>query len=207
MDERKNQRIYRAWAPVYDLVMQPVYGRERRRAIELLSLQTGEKVFIPGIGTGLDLPLLPADVKVCGIDLNPDMLAKAQEKAKGRPVSLSIMNAQALEFPDESFDAAILNLILSVAPDGAAVFQETWRVLRQGGRMVIFDKFLPEASSLTPLRGLIGRVVRLIGTDPNRRLSELLGNTSGLVMECNQPSLLNGQYRILLLRKTKEEHV
>ena len=93
------------------------------------------------------------------------------------------------------------SLILSVVPDGAAAFREAWRVLRPGGRAVIFDKFLPEAGRLSLLRRAIGAVLRVLGTDPNRRLSQLIAGAPGLVVERNEPSLLRGQYRIVLLRK------
>lgn len=201
MTNARNDAIYRAWAPVYDLVMRPVYGGARRRAIEILALQPGEHVLIPGVGTGLDLPLLPAGVHVTAADINPAMLARARTKIRERDVNLVVADAQALQFPDASFDAVILNLILSVVPDGAAASREAWRVLRPGGRAVIFDKFLPERASLSPLRRAAGWAIRLIGTDPNRRLSDMIGGAPDLRVERDEASLLGGQYRIVLLRK------
>lgn len=201
MNDKRNLTTYRIWAPVYDLVMRPVYGRARRRAIELLNLQPGEKVFIPGVGTGLDFPLIPPGVQVTGVDITPSMLEKARARANGLDVTLGVMNAQKLDFESDTFDAVILNLILSVVPNGATAFQEAWRVLRPGGRAVVFDKFLPEANQLSPLRRLLGSVIRIIGTDPNRRLSDVLNGVPGLAVERDEPSLLKGQYRIILLRK------
>ena len=184
MDNWRNQTIYKLWAPVYDKIMGQFAGKARRRAIELLNLHTGESILLSGVGTGLDLPHIQAGVKVTGIDLSPAMLRKAKDKAKGRDVSLLEMNAQALEFPDGGFDAVILNLILSVVPDGAAAFREAWRVLRHG----------------------IGKIISLFGTDPNRRLSEIMGSPADMTIECNEPSLLHGQYRIVLLRKQCKSH-
>jgi phosphatidylethanolamine/phosphatidyl-N-methylethanolamine N-methyltransferase len=158
-------------------------------------------VIVTGVGTGLDLPALPSGAHITGVDLSPAMLAQAKRKAAGRAVTLVVMDAQKLEFPDARFDVAVLNLILSVVPDGNAAFRETWRVLRPGGRAVIFDKFLPDAGQLSPLRRAVGAIIRSIGTDPNRRLGELIGGVSGLVVERDEPSLLRGQYRIVLLRK------
>ncbi len=201
MNDERNQTIYKWWSPIYDKVMGPFAGRARQHAIELLKLRAGESVLLSGVGTGLDLPHLPAGVKAVGIDLSPEMLHKAREKVNGHDVTLREMNAQALDFHDGRFDAIILNLILSVVPDGAAAFREAWRVLRPGGRAVIFDKFAPEGGRISALRRGAGKIISLFGTDPNRRLSEITGSTPDLTIECDEPGLLRGQYRIVLLYK------
>jgi phosphatidylethanolamine/phosphatidyl-N-methylethanolamine N-methyltransferase len=170
MINRRNLAIYRLYAPVYDAVMRPLMNSARRRAIDHLQLQAGERVLISGAGTGLDLPLIPADVLITAIDLSPAMLDRARHKAAGREVTLLEMDAQALKFADGTFDAVILNLIVSVVPAGAAAFREAWRVLRPGGRAVIFDKFLSENVTLSPLRRILGKVMAALGTDPNRRI-------------------------------------
>ncbi len=202
MNNPTNLRTYRLWAPIYDWIMRPVYQRARQRSLAVLDLRPGERVLIPGIGTGLDLPLLPEGVIVTGVDLSPAMLDKARAKIGGRDITLLEQDASRLPLPDASQDAAICHLVLSVVPDGAAVLREAWRVLRPGGRVVIFDKFLPPQATLTPRRRLIGRLVRLIGTDVNRRLDDMLGGLEHLRIERDEPSLLDGQYRIVLLRKT-----
>ncbi len=204
MNAERNQTLYTLWAPIYDKVMGPFAGKARRHAIELLNLRAGESVLLVGIGTGLDLPYLPRGARVTGIDLSPDMLRKAQAKASGLDIHLLEMNAQALVFPDTSFDVVILNLILSVVPNGASAFREAWRVLRPGGRAVIFDKFASEDGRISALRRGLGKIIALFGTDPNRRLSDILGQPSDLTIEHNEPSLLRGQYRIVLLHKCVE---
>lgn len=55
------------------------------------------------------------------------MLEKARAKTTGTNITLAVMNAQALQFQDNVFDVVILNLILSVVPDGAATLRESWR--------------------------------------------------------------------------------
>jgi len=204
LDKENNRRIYRAWAPVYDLVMGPFSGRARKQAIKLLDLQPGEQLLIPGIGTGMDLALIPPGVSVVGVDISREMLTKAHLRIDGRHVTLLEMDAQALDFADGSFDAVLFNLILSVVPDGAAAFREAWRTLRPGGRAVIFDKFLPENSELTPSRRRVGRIVSAFGTDLNRRLSDIIGVVPGLVIEQDVASLLGGLYRILRLYKQSQ---
>ncbi|MBI5667162.1 MAG: methyltransferase domain-containing protein [Chloroflexi bacterium] len=201
MDNQHNLCIYRLWSPVYDTLFKAISHGGRQRAVALLDLKPGEKLLIPGIGTGLDLLYLPAAITVVGGDLSPAMLAKARAKAAGRDVTLCEMDAQKLDFPDASFDAALFSLLLSVVPDGAAALREGWRVLRPGGRVVIFDKFLPEQARLTPARQLIGGLIRSLGTDPNRRLSDLLRGLPGLTLSYDEPNLFGGQYRVIRLDK------
>jgi hypothetical protein len=66
---------------------------------------------------------------------------------------------------------------------------------------VIFDKFAAEAGRISALRRGMGKIIALFGTDPNRRLSEMMGSPTDLAIERDEPSLLHGQYRIVLLRK------
>ena len=75
------------------------------------------------------------------------------------------------------------------------------RVLRPGGRAVIFDTFLPEGAALSYIRRAIGSIIRSLSTDPNRRLGDVLVAEGMRLIVHNQPSLLGGQYRIVLLRK------
>lgn len=193
--------LYRLYAPVYDLAMRTQFARARARAIELLELQPGERVLLPGVGTGLDLELLPADVRVSAADLSPAMMQRARARGRRGAVMFEIMDAMALAFGTGVFDAVLLSLIVSVVPDGRAAFAEAWRVLRPGGRLVIFDKFLPEGRPLTPLRRAVGGVIAWLGTDPNRRLGDVVTPETLAAIEVDEPSLFGGQYRIVRLRK------
>lgn len=198
---KPNQAIYRFYAPVYDHLFGPLLNTCRRQSVQWLALCPGERLLIPGVGTGLDLPLIDANVHVTGVDISLDMLRQAAKKPSAAVVDLQQMDAQALDLPVESFDAVLLNLILSVAPDGGKVLREAWRMLRPGGRIVIFDKFLPEDRALSPFRAALGTLIRLAGTDPNRCFSEMLTHIPEAQVIRNQPSLLCGQYRLILLRK------
>ncbi len=200
MNNQRNLTVYRLYAPVYDWLMRPLFHTARQRAIELLQLQPGERLLISGAGTGLDLPLIPPGVRVTAVDLSPSMLQKGREKGDGR-ADFALMDAQQLGLAAASFDAVALNLILSVVPDGAAAFAEAWRGLRPGGRAVIFDKFLAEDGRLSPLRRAIGRLITRLGTDPNRRLSDILAPSETICIEHNEASIMRGQYRIVLLNK------
>jgi len=200
MRNSTNRLIYRLWAPVYDRVFDRMYRRGRRRALKLLQLRPGDCVLIPGVGTGLDLPAIPEGVDVIGIDISPAMLRRARSKVRAG-IRLAVMNAQGLALPDASVDAVLCNLVLSVVPDGQAAMREAWRVLRPGGRVAIFDKFLPDAAPLTVRARVIGQVASMVGTDVNRRFSDILAGLVDLRIITDEPIAVRGRYRAILLEK------
>ncbi len=204
LTNRRNRLIYRLWSPVYDLVLGRFFAPGRRRALELIDLQPNERVLLAGVGTGADLPLLPPGVCAVGVDLSAEMIghARGRRLAGGVTVSLVLGDAQRLPLCDGAFDAVILNLILSVVPDARLCLHEALRMLKPGGRIVIFDKFRPEAGQLGTARRRLNRLTLLFGTDITRRLSDILGGTLCTVLH-EERSILSGAYRVILLEKPK----
>lgn len=200
MSNPVNQSVYPIYAPIYDRLFGTVMKKTRQRSVNLLSLQPGDYLLIPGIGTGLDLAYISAGVQVTGTDISPAMLSEAKRKSY-EGLKLMEMDAQTLQFPDSSFNAVLLNLILSVVPDGKKCLQEAWRVLRPSGRIAIFDKFLPDHSRLTFSRGLLGGLIRQLGTDPNRRFGEMAKIIPEAIIVIDESAMLHGQYRVILLKK------
>jgi len=139
-----NRLRYTLIAPLYDAVVR--VASQRRRSISLLELRPGERLLISGSGTGADLPYVPPDVEVHAVDITPAMVERTRRRAAalGREVEARVGDAQALDYPDAWFDAVVLHLIVAVAPDGRRVLEEAARVLKPGGRAVVFDKFAPE---------------------------------------------------------------
>jgi phosphatidylethanolamine/phosphatidyl-N-methylethanolamine N-methyltransferase len=205
MTNRWNQFIYRLWAPVYDLLFDHLlFAAGRRRMFELLQLRGKERVLLVGIGTGADLAYLPQEIQAVGVDLSLEMLLKAKKKLSGTGSKFLIRaDAQYLPVQDASFDVVILSLILSVVPDGQACWRESLRALRPGGRAIIFDKFLPDHQNANPIRTILNMGAKLLGTDINRRLGEMLAGTK-YTISVNEPSLLNGMYRIILIQAPEE---
>jgi ubiquinone/menaquinone biosynthesis C-methylase UbiE len=201
MTNRGNQLIYKVWAPFYDALAGRLYRSGRRQALAKLDLQAGENVLLVGVGTGADLPDMPAGVQVTGVDLSPDMLRKAAAKRPLSPATITLIQADATQMPldDDSFETAVLNLILAVVPDPVACWQETLRIVKPGGRIVIFDKFVPEDSNVNGFRRLINQVAMLMGTDITRKLSDIIGKTETILIS-DEPSMFGGQYRVIVVQ-------
>lgn len=195
-----NRIRYTLWAPFYDVAVR--FRRQRQRSVGLLDLRPGERVLVVGAGTGADLPWIPAGVEVVAIDLTPAMVERVRRRAaeRDRPVDARVGNAQDLEFPDASFDALILHLILAVVPDPVAAIREAERVLRPGGRAAVFDKWAPDGQRVSLLRRVLNLVANLLATDVTRQLGPLLAHT-GLRVERREPAALGAAFQIALLRK------
>jgi ubiquinone/menaquinone biosynthesis C-methylase UbiE len=103
--------------------------------------QASGDVLEVAIGTGRNLPYYPADVRLTGIELSPQMLDIARRRAVelGRAVDLQIADAQALEFEAHSFDTVIITFGLCTIPDDRAAVAEAHRVMRPGGRLVLLE--------------------------------------------------------------------
>ena len=113
---------------------------------QLGRLSPGERVLDLGSGAGTD-SLIAAQMvgehgQVTGIDMTPEMLAKARAAAAemgAANVDFVESEAERLPFPDESFDVVISNGVIDLIPDKDAVFAELSRVLVPGGRIQIAD--------------------------------------------------------------------
>ena len=195
-----NRVRYTLLAPAYDLVAG--FGSQRRRSLELLALRPGERVLVDGCGTGLDLRYIPDGIDVVATDLTPAMVERTRRRAAafGRRVDARVMDAQALDLPDASFDAVILHLILAVVPHPVAAIREAARVLKPGGRAVVLDKWVAEGHRPSLLRRAANLVANAAATDITRSLGPLVAATS-LRIEHREPAGFGGFFSIALLRK------
>jgi ubiquinone/menaquinone biosynthesis C-methylase UbiE len=124
------------------------------------------------IGTGRNLPYYPDGIRLTGIDLSAQMLTIARDRAAslGREADLRPGDAQALEFPDSSFDTVLCTLGLCAIPDERRAITEMARVLRRGGRLVLVDHVAAGPPALRALQWLYERIsVPLAGEHFRRR--------------------------------------
>lgn len=193
------KRSYTLIAPFYDALIGRATQAARQRSLAALPAEPG-RVLLAGVGTGLDLPHLPPQHHYIGLDLNRAMLQRALPRAGTFDFAPVQGDAQRLPFADTSFDNAVLHLILAVVPEPAHLIAEVVRVLRPGGSIVVFDKFLRRGQPAL-LRRLANPLVRRVATRLDVVFEDLLAAAPELTLENDQPALAGGWFRMIRLRK------
>ena len=138
---------YQRIAPFYDLLDLP-FERERYRKIRPLLFQgLSGRLLDAGIGTGRNIPFYPPGADMVGIDLSPAMLARAERRrqALGAKVATHRMDVTRLDFPDNSFDAAVATFLFSVLPEESQIpaLNELRRVVKPGGAIRLLEYVRP----------------------------------------------------------------
>jgi phosphatidylethanolamine/phosphatidyl-N-methylethanolamine N-methyltransferase len=166
------EAAYRRWAPVYDLIFDLPFRSGRRAAAQAAAAAAGKggAVLVVGVGTGLELPLLPRDLHVAGVDISAEMLKIARERvARQRLIhveSLEVMDAGALAFDACEFDVALAPYVMSVVQDPGGTLDEIWRVLRPGGALIAMNHFAAERGVQAVAEAAMERVAPWLGWRP-----------------------------------------
>jgi len=159
---------YDRFSKIYDLFESPMemraFSKYRKKA---LSLAKG-KVLEIGIGTGKNLPYYPEGVEVIGIDFSRGMLEKAEKRKKElglENVKLLYMDAQNMEFDDNTFDTVVSTFVFCTVPDPIKGLKEAYRVLKPGGTAIFLEHMKSNSRLLNiPLYLMESFIKTLLGT-------------------------------------------
>jgi phosphatidylethanolamine/phosphatidyl-N-methylethanolamine N-methyltransferase len=168
--------------------------------VRLANDAPNQRILEIGVGTGLSLPLFRGDARVVGIDISPEMLAKARDKVARlglRQVeAIEHADAEHLSYADNSFDAAVAMYVASVVSDPARFGAELRRVCKPGGRIVIVNHFSKERGPIRAVERALAPFAGRIGFHADFPLDGFL-RTSGLKVRAQRPVNLLGYWTLL----------
>src|SRR6202035_1756006 len=150
----------------YDVTFGQIAEAGRKHAVKIINRKRGGVLEV-GVGTGLSLPCYGGHLTITGIDLSPEMLAKAagrvERKNLDNVAGLHEMDGGAPAFPDESFDTVVAMYVMTVVPEPDRVMRELERVCAAGGEVILVNHFSQEEGirgfverKLAPFANLIG---------------------------------------------------
>ncbi|MBV9827951.1 MAG: class I SAM-dependent methyltransferase [Alphaproteobacteria bacterium] len=200
MDLRDTIRTYRLFSGSYDFIFGPVFHPGRKEAVRVANDRPGQRILEAGVGTGLSLPYFRPDSEVTGIDVSAEMLAKAERRVEEQGLkhvkALHVMDAENLEFDDNSFDAVLALYVASVVPSPARFAAELRRVCIPGGTIVLVNHFTSENWALRFMEKRLAHLARHIGFHADFPLEDFLRASQFKAREI-RPSNLFGYWRLL----------
>jgi phosphatidylethanolamine/phosphatidyl-N-methylethanolamine N-methyltransferase len=191
---------YRRYASVYDAVFGPVLHAGRKAVLEALGLRSGDRVLEVGVGTGLSLPLYPADVRITGVDVSAEMLDKARARvARHRLANVDAlleMDAERMTFADASFDKVVAMYVVSVVENPAKLLEELHRVCKPDGEIFIVNHVRSDNRFVAALEKSLARFSDKLGFHPEFQLTDMVSSADQLT----EVSRINFFWKVLRLR-------
>ena len=194
---------YTVLAPLYDAMVEKPLAQQRLVSLARLGDVDGKTILVNGVGSGLDIPHLPPGAKYIGADITPAMLKRAEKRAQNANCDIELVEADCMQLPfdDNQFDHVIMHLILAVVPKPERALQEACRVLKPGGKIFIYDKFI-KSGQLALARRLLNLFIRHIATRTDVVFEQVLAACPELVVIKDEPALAGGWFRLIELQKT-----
>ena len=194
------RQSYNLIAPLYDLAIERPLLKARARSLRDLPADAPGHVLVSGVGTGLDLPLLPAVHRYTALDFSAAMLSRARPRGANLQIDWVLGDSMALPFAEAHFDHVLLHLILAVVPHPEKCLNEAARALKPGGTILVFDKFLRPRQRAW-LRRALNPLTRRLATRMDVVFEDVLREAPQLRVVSDTPLLAGGWFRSIVLRK------
>jgi len=174
----KVRKRYDRISKVYDIFEQPMEIMALKKWREEVAKDLKGKVLEVGVGTGKNIPYYPDDIEVTAIDFSEKMLAKATRKANelNKKVKLIHMDAQNMDFPDNTFDTVFTTCVFCSVPDPVKGLEEIRRVCKPDGKIIMIEHVRSEKKVLGLIMDTLNPLtVNLYGANINRRTVNNIG--------------------------------
>jgi ubiquinone/menaquinone biosynthesis C-methylase UbiE len=161
------RRIFDKQAPKYDRSMSRFERLFFSGNREWVCSRAEGAVLEIAAGTARNLSHYPEGIRLTAIELSPEMAELGRRRAAelGREMDMRVGDAEALDFPDESFDTVVCTYGLCTIPDDRAAIREGRRVLRPGGRLLLAEHVRSPNPIVRTIQRLIDPLAHRLGGD------------------------------------------
>jgi phosphatidylethanolamine/phosphatidyl-N-methylethanolamine N-methyltransferase len=184
-----------------------VFSKGRRAAIQATN-DIGGRVLEVGVGTGISLPQYAPNLRIFGTDISEGMLRKARARVSEFRLKnvegLAVMDAEKLEFPDNSFDVVMAQYVVTAVPNPEAALDEFARVLRPGGEMILLSRVSADAGLRHFIERRLQPVVRQLGFRTDfawSRYAQWAAKAHGVELVERRPVPPMGHFSLIRFRK------
>jgi ubiquinone/menaquinone biosynthesis C-methylase UbiE len=166
LDEEHVMECFNKTVNIYDSIMSRYWPSGREEFIRWLDPQPKEKILEIGAGTGLNFEYYPNSCEVTAIDRSEAMLTIAKKRLvelRKENVKLLVMDAQKMNFPDNSFDKVFSTYVFCDVQNPLKALREVKRVCKPNGRVVMVDPLKSEIEEVAVLQYLFWPIGRQMG--------------------------------------------
>ncbi|MBV1933997.1 MAG: class I SAM-dependent methyltransferase [Parvibaculaceae bacterium] len=203
IDEDSVLKAYARWAPVYDYSFGLFAEAARKYTVQEINKRVG-RVLEVGVGTGMSLPQYQRHLKITGIDLSPDMLAKARDRVREKKLNhvegIREMDASVMDFSDDRFDTVAAMYVMTVVPDPVKVMNELERVCKPGGEVIIINHFAQDHGIRGRVEQWMAPASRALGWHPDFKIETITDITDLKLIE-SKPLWPLGLFTMLRFKK------
>ncbi|HYE84490.1 MAG TPA: class I SAM-dependent methyltransferase [Clostridia bacterium] len=178
-EANKTMRRYDRVSAIYDIFEAPMEMVALKQWRKGLMDELYGNVLEVGVGTGKNIEYYPKGIDITGIDFSQGMLKRARQRAEklGKKVELLQMDAQSMDFSDNTFDTVFTTCVFCSVPDPVIGLKEIRRVCKESGRIILIEHVRSEKKLLGLLMDVLNPVVvNLYGANINRRTVENVRN-------------------------------